>query len=665
MTEKNYAPWDANPSTHHSVAAFGEALRSEVVSGVHVVSADSRTTIDVLISGDPGADGRAVPVFLNGAVPVREDKTGPFFSGVRVGMQVAAGFVSISDPSVDRDRNLSLAWYGGNQYSSTRQAVVSVIETLSRSLNAELVLTGGSGGGFASLFYAAKCEGRISAFVWNPQTSILAYNRKFVDAYLHSAYPDSLGEAPADDEWLEQREVECRNAGLDFSVTDPATHDPGKIHRLLVLQNQLDWHLASHAVPYIKGHSFQAMGTGSYVVDNDHVVQVATWGDGHAPLPFDLVVENLREFLAGKSAVLSIGRGVATGASSSPETLYKAPQDLRAISTYLNECMAAQHIASTNHVSITVQDPRILPGYGGLKFGVVQHHEDTRHQLTRYVEDRVITFEPEKLLEGMNLLVNVQDGMNHSVTDVPVSLVKADNGRPPSDKQPVFIYGSCVTRDAFALTRAPGVADYVARSAIISAMNQPPEVLPEGFSPSNLSSAFQRRMVEWDIKKQLLSRLGEAYHGLVVIDLIDERLAVAKVNGGFVTQSSEATNAGLRIDDEDLMKISDPNFMKEWTLAARKLTEHLAGERVVINRVFWAREDQNGVDLRERFSVEINNKILEEMYDFLESNMTCEVIRYPEDLLVADSHHHWGLSPFHFTHDMYEYFIDRLEELNA
>lgn len=101
-----------------------------------------------------------------------------------------------------------------------------------------------------------------------------------------------------------------------------------------------------------------------------------------------------------------------------------------------------------------------------------------------------------------------------------------------------FIYGSCVSRDLARIdSERFKVGYYLARQSWISAYappRQPPDL--------DLSSAFQKRMVEGDIRSlgsRLLAGSVPSEHDLVLLDLVDERVGVAPFRGSWVTLSGE------------------------------------------------------------------------------------------------------------------------------
>ena len=688
---RSYDNWRADHHAWDDIAHFHQGFTG-TQPGVHSIGLGLRETLDVLVVGSPGSDGRAVPVFLNGAVPSRDTKAGPFFSGARVGPQVAPGHIAISDPSVDRDPGVSLAWYAGNEFADVPTALLDLLRILGTTLDSELVLVGGSGGGFASLLYAGRSDVLVSAFVWNPQTDVLAYNRTFVESYLHAAYPSSFPEISPDDSWKHRAARACADAGIRHSVVDEA-HTPSSLHRMLLLQNRPDWHMSSHTVPYMEQHRFRSLGTGSYLLDVQHVVQVAEWGSGHAPLPQDLIVDHLRRFLDGDSSALDVGRAVATGPQCQPDSLSRAPMDLRPLQDVVAASVDASPIQADGRFHVTTGHVPI--GYGGLRFEVAQHRGTERRQLAWPSEGPELVVPPRDLDSSMTPTLIVRDGFNHHLANIPLHVVpelstpvedtaprlapageSTEQSALPADGVseagtqgtaavgPVFVYGSCVTRDAFALPGAPPIAEYVARSPLVSAMG---EILPEpptGTDLSDVASAFQQRMVRWDWEKALSALLRDVPHDLLVLDFIDERIPLVRTDAGIVAYSLEAQRAGLTVTAPRRLDYTTDGYADMWKAAADRLLERISTQRLILNRAFWASVDEHGDDLTARFPVEVHNRQLTWMYDYIASTTNCRVIDYPEHLLVAKSDHHWGLSPFHYIDNFYEHFLQELKRIH-
>ena len=166
---------DVRDITGSWLKSFGEAAQWR--PGVHVIWLSPATHLDVLVVGDlhDATADRAVPVFLSGAVTGRNGASGPFFSGLGVMSEVGGPYLCLSDPTLDHDSELALGWYTGLPGEGVREALAHLLATVHSRLGREVLLVGGSGGGFAALSLAEVTSVPTSVFVWNPQTDILRY----------------------------------------------------------------------------------------------------------------------------------------------------------------------------------------------------------------------------------------------------------------------------------------------------------------------------------------------------------------------------------------------------------------------------------------------------------------------------------------------------------
>lgn len=660
----DYERW-GRVHAHANGEGFRRALQAGGADGVHQLHLTDELTLDVLVQGAPREDDTiSVPVFFNGRVPGRPEKTGPFFSGGRVGAAVSPVYVAVSDPTVDRDPEVSLAWYTGFAGADVTAAILEALRALSDAWQRELVFVGGSGGGFASLRYAALLDRPASALVWNPQTDILRYSRGFVDVYLESAFEDTSFDGSTSGDWSADRAELCARAGIDRSVTDAQAHDPARIRRLLYLQNLDDWHLTSHAMPYVQAHGFQDIGTGSLILGPDHVVQAGMWGAGHSAPPHDLLISALGEFLRDDAPSLEVARRTVLDETCDPAALVRSPKDLRTLAPTIITHARARHDPKLPQVTVELPDGAPAPGYGGLRFGLTQVLNGKHSQLAWFTSTGELKYASDDRWADSELLIAVRDGLNHHLGQIPVEGVAVSSVDDPLQADRAFIYGSCVTRDAFQLDGIPSLSDYFARSPLISAFGRAPAELPTGMDLETVPSAFQRRMVTRDLQKSLPGALQAlSSRDVIIIDLIDERIPVAWVNGGVLACSSEASRAGFTANKASQLAVGRPGFITAWQRAAEELIEMLQNRRVVLNKAYWAVKDDTGQELQSRFPVELHNKTLRHMYTVLERGLQCDVIDYPDNLFVADSKHRWGLSPFHYTAPFYSHFVARLQEI--
>lgn len=280
--ENDYDAWADDHFEWPSVSSFIDA--ESWADGIHTVEMDGGPSLDLLFKRRP-LQSNVVPVFFNGAIAGREEKTGPFFSGQRIADSVGFGFIAISDPSTNLHESLGLAWYAGNQYGSLQTNLTRILTAIAESSNSELLFVGGSGGGYASLYYGHELGKLASVLVWNPQTDILRYNAQFVKNYLRHAFSLELPEYGWEDL------VDLSDSGVALNIRS------SRPRRLLYMQNASDWHVAIHASPFLKRESYNGFGDGRFSTDSEHIVFIADYGEGHSPLPEGVLKDALSSML--------------------------------------------------------------------------------------------------------------------------------------------------------------------------------------------------------------------------------------------------------------------------------------------------------------------------------------------------------------------------------
>ena len=238
---------------------------------------------------------RRVLVCFSGAVTTRGSTIPPYFSGAGLYSDLGVPVISISDPSLNLDGELRLAWYAGNCIQpDIPETISSIVQGLHEKFGVRPVLVGGSGGGFASLAQLQLGNYPLSALVWNPQTDIAAYESGAVAEYVSTAFPAA---AEKSDTVRQNSDASSRLAGYTsifkelgvrsrLSFADVAR---GRDVELVYLQNHTDWHLSKHASPYF-GIKDSGRGLSSDFVQDSRVrLLVGDWGHGHAPPPRELI----------------------------------------------------------------------------------------------------------------------------------------------------------------------------------------------------------------------------------------------------------------------------------------------------------------------------------------------------------------------------------------
>lgn len=239
----------------------------------------------------------------------------------------------------------------------------------------------------------------------------------------------------------------------------------------------------------------------------------------------------------------------------------------------------------------------------------------------------------------------------------------------PTPGTTIAILGSCVTRDAFELPDAAPfeLGAYMARTALGSFMGRRTEAITPDYE--RIASPFQRRMVAEDIAKQGRLRLRNENFDLLVIDLIDERLPVARFpDGGIATVSNEFRQLGIPLSEYTKIHSHTEESWQLWSAGWETLIALLdqlgTRDRLVVHRAHWAGMTADGrPTVEDPDTVAEANRWLDKAYEHmvpaLEPHQFLEVAA---EHLVAASDHRWGLAPFHYVPEYYRDFLARLQQ---
>lgn len=230
-----------------------------------------------------------------------------------------------------------------------------------------------------------------------------------------------------------------------------------------------------------------------------------------------------------------------------------------------------------------------------------------------------------------------------------------------------FIFGSCVSRD---LARVPENKEafkqnqYVARQSWISAFSNPVEVPSVD---SKLSSKFQKRMVEADFNSSFpVDLLSQTDIDVLLLDLVDERLGVIAIGDSFITNSYELRNSGWKKSLKDPINIDfgTAKHLELWKEAADNLFKLLAENELlqktfVIEANYADKSLQGDTFSHRKFPSEVRNEQYRPYYGYLREK-GFNVLHVPKEYIVADKEHVWGLEPFHYVSEFYEFVTRRL-----
>lgn len=280
--------WNTYP--YHEYESIDAFMQGGIANGLHSIFTET-APIDIHANINKGCP---LVVFLNGNYPRSDSLKLPTFAGLGVLPQKhGVSRICISDPSLYLSPDLCLSWYGGSSKLALQHELRVILERIFEvSQPSRVIFAGGSGGGFASLYFSSFFPGSL-AFVWNPQTNILEYNPAHVIKYASVAFGCLGG---IDD---------ARNtlqSSIDVKLSDFYTT---RNNSVLYLQNRSDWHTEKHLAPFLR----EALGlddlptTSSGLIRPGFYLHLDEWGDGHVPPPKDLITAILHHLTTSGSSL--------------------------------------------------------------------------------------------------------------------------------------------------------------------------------------------------------------------------------------------------------------------------------------------------------------------------------------------------------------------------
>lgn len=232
----------------------------------------------------------------------------------------------------------------------------------------------------------------------------------------------------------------------------------------------------------------------------------------------------------------------------------------------------------------------------------------------------------------------------------------------------IYIYGSCVSRDIISFDNECTIqlTNYIARSPLASVMSIAPKL---NVNIEGNQSAFQRRMIAYDLEKKLLNDLMATKFDILLMDLIDERINLIKTtNSGIAAYSNELQATGYRFKEQDGVLISSGGeesfnlWNDAWIRFCEFAKKHGFFEKIIITELYWATgPDGECAPGYNKNSIDFANKWLSRAYSQIRRDLNEEqIIQVPKELIIADPCHTWGFSPFHYIKNYYNYMSEVL-----
>ncbi|MET4077424.1 DUF6270 domain-containing protein [Janibacter sp. UYMM211] len=635
---------DVDYSAHGEVRRWSDlasfAGQGLAEPGVDVIRLPSGGAVEVKVSGAGGPIDTRLPIFFTGAVSDRRGKRPPFFSGVQMGRLVGGQFISIADPLVSTHHEVNLGWYVGRAGDDVQETLAGVLEHLHITTGRELLLVGGSGGGFAALDQVRRARVPISALVWNPQTDILRYLPSAVDTFLDAALGEFAdGPVPRDGA---ARQRLATLGGLDLHVLSRPNRPDIARADTLVLQNATDWHVQAHLGPYLDaggfvdtGHGLWTSGTGACLI--------ADFAKGHAVPPRQV----LEDALLAMVKVGSDARDVAvelrnTGMAPSPPS-GTLPSDLRGrVVAPLRSAGPRLTVDECGVRRLWFNEPARLPPGSVAEFG------PSGRTLPGSLPSSGSAWHAD---DGAPTRVALRDGLGHVMEEMELPAC-------PSFEEPaLLLVGSCVSRDLIGFMSPPvSLVGYHARQSLISAF-APGRPAPA--EVDQLASSFQRRMLAADFRSDLPERVRVSASSVdaVVWDVVDERLGVFVHPDGSVTTDTVEWRR-LHPDGRPPAGARRVAFgtaeHKALYRDALQLWRALLVETGLLRRTIllaprWAARTTSGQVVPPSFGVEAEegSRVQSDYVDMIREIVGVAMVGTDVETVAGDDHR-WGAAPFHF-----------------
>lgn len=230
------------------------------------------------------------------------------------------------------------------------------------------------------------------------------------------------------------------------------------------------------------------------------------------------------------------------------------------------------------------------------------------------------------------------------------------------------IFGGCVSRDtlAFAGDDHYPLSRYIARHSLLSTGSD----ASAHFPAFEVSSKFQQRLIEFDIRGALIPELSQHTDIDVLLwDLNVERSGCWEFpDGSVVTNSPDLRRVPelkRSLDTARKIDFGTAEHLDRWKLAADTLIQALSDvglkDRTIVLAPDWAKVDTSGHATRELGGLSPADapRAFAPYLDHLEQH-GIEVARFSG--LVADLEHKWGRAPFHYTPEAYDLFRARIDK---
>ncbi len=172
-------------------------------------------------------------------------------------------------------------------------------------------------------------------------------------------------------------------------------------------------------------------------------------------------------------------------------------------------------------------------------------------------------------------------------------------------------------------------------------------------------------MLHADINKSLAESLATTSFDVLVVDFIDERMNTLEVGNTTITESEELKATGFTVDPSHSYEPWSDLGLGRRLDGIRRLVDLVDPTKIVVNRVYWATVDTDGVPFPRSRWFDRNNRLLYDLYKEIEKVPGVRFIDYPGGAPLAATSHRWGRQPYHYSQATNDHFLRELERLTA
>lgn len=175
--------------------------------------------------------------------------------------------IHVTDPLIQGDSDLRLAWYTGQPRSAFTRNLVDVFRAIQRYSGKELIFAGGNGGGFAALEFGRIFKDPSSVVTWDAHTDIYTSPDVFVKPYLKEQFNFSNATLQGK-EW----KAFCKKrtySEINTSVNSLETiFSPDRLIFMQDIKNEI---ISPHTQMLWKCSDSKPLTAGVNKIDNEHV----------------------------------------------------------------------------------------------------------------------------------------------------------------------------------------------------------------------------------------------------------------------------------------------------------------------------------------------------------------------------------------------------------